>query len=340
MKLEFISSMRLPNQSVRLMAAMLLESGMDPTPSLQAAGIDPALAEDPQGEVSGLQELHFQEQFALATSDRPEIWFRIGLRYRLMTYGPLGLAVLSAGTIHEGLKVLVAFQALTYSLLQYRLTEEAGELTAMEADDSLIDPALRDFCLVRALGSATMFLRDMRQPFPLQAIETRLSSRFETMDYSAALGVPVRFGAPVSRWLFAPGAGEMALPMASPLLEQTYQQLCERLIREAQISDDMVGGLYALLVRSNRKFPSAAEAAAQLSVSERSLNRRLAQQGLSFGNVLDQVRQQRATYLLDRSNLSIESIGEMLGFAETASFSRAFKRWTGLSPMTYRQRPR
>lgn len=330
----------MPNQSVRLMHVMLTESGIDPGPLLAAAGIDPALAADPQGEVSGLQELHFQEQFAQATRDRPELWFRIGLSYRLMTYGPLGLAVLSAGTVHQGLKVLVSFQALTYSLLQYRLWEQDGELLALEADDSLVDPDLREFCLVRALGSATMFLRDMRQPFPLARIETRLPPRDDGIDYAVALGVPVEFGAPASRWVFAEGTGSLALPMASPLLEQTYQQLCERLIEEAEVTDDLLGGIYAMLVRANRKFPAAAEVAAQFGISERTLNRRLAKQGLGFGDVLDQVRQQRATYLLDRSNLPIETIGEMLGFAETASFSRAFKRWLGVSPMNYRQRPR
>jgi len=340
MKLELISSMRMPNQSVRLMAAMLDEHGIDPQPLLAAANIPSNVVDDPQGEVSGLQELHFQEEFAKATADQPALWFRLGLRYRLMTYGPLGLAVLSAGTIHQGLKVLVAFQALTYSLLQYRLHEEDGVLIALEADDAMIQTDLRDFCLVRALGSATMFLRDMRQPFPLLRIETRLANRNYGMDFASALGVPVVFGATNSRWVFAPDAADMVLPMASPLLEQTYQQLCERLIDEAQTSDDLVGSLFALLVRINRPYPNAKEAAAQLSMSERTLNRRLAQQGLSFGDMLNQVRQQRASYLLDRSNLSIEQIGEMLGFAETASFSRAFKRWLGMSPMNYRQRPR
>lgn len=340
MKLEMISSMRLPNQSVRLMASMLDEHGIASAPLLAAANIPDTVVDDPQGEVSGMQELHFQEEFAKATRDRPALWFALGLRYRLMTYGPLGLAVLSAGTIREGLKVLVAFQALTYSLLQYRLHEVDGVLLGLEADDAMIHAGLRDFCLVRALGSATMFLRDMRQPFPLLRIETRLADRDYGVDFKTALGVPILFGAAESRWIFASDAADMVLPMASPLLEQTYQQLCERLIGEAQTNDDMVGRLFALLVRVNRPYPTAKEAAAQLSMSERTLNRRLAKQGLGFGDMLDQVRQQRASYLLDRSNLSIERIGEMLGYAETASFSRAFKRWLGMSPMNYRQRPR
>lgn len=340
MKPELLSSIKMPNQSVRLMLSVLKEHGIDPSYMLEKANVPASVIEDPKGEVTGFQELNVQEEFANATAERPDLWFRLGVRYRLMSYGPLGLAVLSAGTIQEGLKVLMSFQALTYSMVQYSLVEEDGQLVALEADEAFVSPEMREFCLVRALGSATIFLRDMCQPFPLSRIETRLTERDYGVDFEEALGVPLLFGQARSRWVFKPNAADMALPMASPLLEQTYQQLCEKLISEAQVNDNLVGTLFSLLVRVNRQYPSAKEAAAQLFMSERTLNRRLASQGLSFGNVLDQVRQQRATYLLDRSHLSVEQVGEMLGFAETASFSRAFKRWLGVSPMNYRQRPR
>ncbi len=75
-----------------------------------------------------------------------------------------------------------------------------------------------------------------------------------------------------------------------------------------------------------------------LGLSERTLYRRLAAQGLTFGQMVDQVREQRATYLLDNTRMSVEAVAESLGFAETASFSRAFKRWKGLSPLRFRGR--
>ncbi|MGH8139265.1 MAG: helix-turn-helix domain-containing protein [Steroidobacteraceae bacterium] len=61
--------------------------------------------------------------------------------------------------------------------------------------------------------------------------------------------------------------------------------------------------LYALLARSARRFPSAPEACRMLGLSERTLYRRLAVQGLTFGLMSDQVREQRATYLLDNTHM-------------------------------------
>jgi AraC-like DNA-binding protein len=337
--LESLAAIRLSNHSLRIMRSSIEAEGLAWAPLLAEAGIPSQVLDDPNGEVSGAQELRLQEVFAAATRHIPGAWFRTGLRYRLMIYGPLGLAVLAADTFEAGLQVLASFQALTYSLMQYNLVYEDGALVAMTADDRLIGPELREFCQERSLGSATRFLTDMSPTLsPIARIESVLDRPPGWMNCDEVLGASVAFGAPATRWILKPGAGNAPLPMASPLLEETYRSLCARLIQEASVSDDMVSQLYALMVRSGRGLPSAADAGRQLGMSERTLHRRLSGQGLSFGAVLDQVREQRAVYLLDNSRLSIERVADMLGFAETASFSRAFKRWKGLSPLRYRRR--
>jgi len=337
-KNETLLTVRLSNQSVRIMTAMLGEAGLESAAVFRAAGLAPALADDPDGEISGAEELRFQQAFANATRHLPGLWLRTGLRYRLMSYGPLGLAVLAASNVAEGLRVLDAFQALTFSLMNYRVRGDGGAPVALSADDSLAPPDLREFLQERALGSVTMFLNDMRQrAFPFERIESVLDRPAGWLGCEALLGVPVMFGAAVTQWVFKPGAGAEPLPMSSPLLEETYQRMCARLIGNAEVTDPFVSRLYGLLVRSHRGFPSAVTVAPQLAVSERTLHRKLAARGTSFGAILDQVREQRARFMLERSALSVEQIGDILGFSETASFSRAFKRWTGTSPLTFRK---
>ena len=339
MRPESLATLRHSIDSLRVMRSSIEAEGLEWAPLITAAEIPQSIADDLNGEISGLQELHLQEAFATATRHIPGAWLRTGLRYRVMSYGPLGLAVLAADTIEMGLQVLISFQALTYSLMQYNLIYENDALIGLAADDSLVPPDQREFCQERSLGSVTRFLNDMRQqPFPLTRIETTLDRPAGWLDCDKLLGAPVIFNSAMTRWIFKPGISNEALPMASPLLEETYQNQCKRLIDQVRVSDDVVTKLYALLVRTGRGFPSAEAAARQLAVSERTLHRRLSQQGLSYGAVLNQVREQRARSLLDKSNLSIERIAEMLDFGETASFSRAFKRWTGSSPLQFRKR--
>ena len=333
-----LENLRLSTHSIRIMCAMLREAGLDPAPVLADAGIDAAILSNPQAEIDGQAELRVQQAFAAATRHIPGLWMRTGLRYRVMSYGPLGLAVLAASHVAEGLEVLGAFQALTFSLMYYAVEVQDGSPIALQADDSLAPETLREFLQERALGSVTMFLNDMQPPrFPIVRIESVLNRPPGWQACDALLGVPVVFRAPKTRWVFAEGAGALPLPMASPLLEETYRSLCAKLVAAAPQSGEFLARLYEIMVRAGRGFPNAPAAAQQLGISERTLHRRLVERGTSYGEVLDKVRYQRARELLEKSTLPIDRIGEMLGFAETASLSRAFKRWSGMPPTRFRR---
>src|SRR5262249_11841518 len=86
--------------------------------------------------------------------------------------------------------------------------------------------------------------------------------------------------------------------------------------------------------------PSAGATAARLKMSVRSLHRGLADDGASFGALLEQLRRELAVRYLDEDRVSIAEIAFLPGFAELSSFYKAFKRWTGATPAAYRARPR
>lgn len=337
MQLHLLETIKLSNQSLRIMSAAMRENALDPAPLLTQAGIEAGVLADPEGHVTCSQELQFQQYFSEQTRHIPGLWMHTGLRYRVMSYGPLGLAVLAASNVAEGLQVLGAFQGLTFSLMHYELQVEDGQAVALTAHDRDAPASLREFHQERALGSVTMFLNDMQPPrFPLRRIESVLKRPSGWQNCDALLGAPVVFGATQTRWVFEHGAGNLFLPMASPLLEETYSSLCKKLVAAAPAKDAFVSQVFDLLVRSGRGFPSAAEVASQLRISERTLHRRLVVAHTSFGQLLDQVRHERALELLNKSTLSIERISEMLGFSEPSSFTRAFKRWAGHSPLAQR----
>lgn len=76
-----------------------------------------------------------------------------------------------------------------------------------------------------------------------------------------------------------------------------------------------------------------------LNVSERSLNSKLRESGTSYQEILEELRSRLAHEYLDRKHLSLAQIGYQLGFSDTSSFARAFRRWTGQSPSEYRDQP-
>ncbi len=85
------------------------------------------------------------------------------------------------------------------------------------------------------------------------------------------------------------------------------------------------------------RYPSIAWVARQLKVTERTLRRRLADEGTNYREVLDLVRHDRARQLLRDERLRIEEVAERLGYMDTSSFRHAFRRWTGQCANDYRQ---
>jgi AraC-like DNA-binding protein len=72
-------------------------------------------------------------------------------------------------------------------------------------------------------------------------------------------------------------------------------------------------------------------------MSTRTLHRRLYEEGTSFVDLLDETRRELAAGYIRRSDYSVGEVAYLLGFAETSSFNRAFRRWTGMSPSEYRR---
>jgi AraC-like DNA-binding protein len=86
-----------------------------------------------------------------------------------------------------------------------------------------------------------------------------------------------------------------------------------------------------------RGLPTLQVAAARLAMSRRTLHRRLRDDGTSFRDLLEEARRELAEVCLRDRDRSLSEIASLLGFSEQSAFHRAFKRWTGKTPLSYRR---
>lgn len=84
-------------------------------------------------------------------------------------------------------------------------------------------------------------------------------------------------------------------------------------------------------------FPPLTELATQLNLSEQTLRRRLRDESTSYRGIKESIRRDIAVQRLIGSSMAVQKIGELVGYAETRAFTRAFKQWTGISPANYRK---
>jgi AraC-like DNA-binding protein len=142
----------------------------------------------------------------------------------------------------------------------------------------------------------------------------------------------VRFDQPQTSMEIAAEAMERPHPHRNAELLQTLVSQAERL-RQRVVSELSHGEQLEQHIRAALpKLLSMAEAARMLGLSERSLRRRLSEEGQSYSELIERAQRVRADQLLAAGNKSVKEIADALGFDSASGFHRAFRRWTGNSP--------
>jgi AraC-like DNA-binding protein len=113
------------------------------------------------------------------------------------------------------------------------------------------------------------------------------------------------------------------------LLEYCEQALAYRRSREGPLRITVENAITPLLPHGKARLATVAET---LGVSSRTLARRLAAEGLSFGEILEQLRSDLARRYLGDASLSISDIAWLVGYQGVSAFSHGYKRWTGMNP--------
>jgi AraC-like DNA-binding protein len=159
----------------------------------------------------------------------------------------------------------------------------------------------------------------------------------DTRRHEARFGCPLRWSGPALELTFDARLLARPLPREEPALfgylETRVAALAAALPEDASLSARVRDELERTLPRGE---PSLSAVARRLGLSTRTLQRRLSEERAPFSTLVDDVRRARALALLRDPALSGSEVGLLLGYAETAAFFRAFRRWTGTTPERFR----
>jgi AraC-like DNA-binding protein len=336
MRTETLKVLQLPDLSVRIMSSVLEEEHLDSKPAFEAADLPANLPSQARRNVSGAQELSFQRAFVRITGYRPDLWILTGLRYRLLAYGLLGLALMTVPTLRHYMRIN-SRSYLSYSMAATRPIEDGEEICGGELDVTAVPDDIRDFTVYRDFAAISMAMHDLwTERFPFTDI--RLSVPKPTIPVEAMLGWKVTFDAERTSWHWPGELSDRPLFHGDELLHRIYVAQCAARVKNANPHDDLVGALTSVVSESNGDNISLVRLARQLGLSERTLQRRLEERGITFRVLVDDVRKQQAIQLLSTTMLPISEVAWKAGYADLASFNHAFRRWTGASPNAYRRR--
>ncbi len=325
----------LPSIYLHLLAELLRSTGVDEQALLMRVGLDPARLRSPELRVSQPQASEFMTR-AIIESGEPGLGILLAGELKLPLHGALGTAVMSSKTLGEALDLMTRYLTLRSPSVRVERHQEGGQAVFRVLCSNDLGPLqgfaldATVFCCV-ALGTQMLGARiegayvRRRGPEPgyFQRFQHRIPVPVQYQSADDAIVIPAQY-------LDAP------LKFSDEQLAAASRAQCEEALHKLTRDAGFSTRVRRVIETSHPFPPKLARVASTLFVSERTLKRRLHEEECSFQALVDEVRLERAGELLQGTTMNLSQIADALGYADAANFTRAFKRWTGVSPSLFR----
>jgi AraC-like DNA-binding protein len=314
-------------------------AGLDPDALLARAGIPRAALADSR---TRLPKRRFQILWRAASQalDDPAIALRVATMVRPSALGVIGHLGSASPSVRNAFETVQRLTPLLWEDFECGL-ETRGEAAFLRCGAARPGSPPEDRFTSEYAVALTVAMSRLRASGRLGPLEARFSYPAPPYaeEYGRILQLPVRFDA---------GEDGVLLPIAmidvaSPAADAGLIELLERYAAE-QLAGIATSTRFAERVRACIRAAqpagslTATQVAERLSVSARTLRRRLSEEGSSFREIVDEVRADLARHHLAREKRDIDDVALMLGFSDQSAFTKAFRRWTGTTPADFARR--
>lgn len=301
-------------------------------------GLNPGDPPSVKSMVADVDYYGFLERLAHLVDDPTGFPLRVGHSMQCDDYGAFGLAWKTAPTLRGSLDRAVRYARLLTSVAEYEIRPHPKGAVFLLHRDGARRLGLRLSNEATLASSVSL----MRQVSPDPVVPLAVHFRHAPPDNSAAhrayFGCEVVFNAEMDGVLLdhttLNRANRLGDPAIAQFLEPHLQSELAAVARETSFEQTL---LRRLSDRLSEGAPRAAQMARDMGMSDRTLQRRLSDEGTSYQAVLEKARRRLAEGLLTQSGHSLAEIAFLTGFSEQSAFTRAFKRWSGTTPALYRE---
>ncbi len=311
--------------------------GVDAAAMLGLVGIDPEGAWDPRQMIPAESYYDMFERIA-EQIDATDLPVRTGASMRLDEYGALGLAFKAATTLGASYARVERYARLWTSVVEYELRPAAGGTLFIlhRAGERRLGMRLSNEA---TLASAVAIARQVcPRPLAPEAVLVRHAAPRSVAAHEDWFGCPVRFGAELDAILFSHETLVRPNILGDEGISRYLISHLDAELSELAREPDLVRQARAAIAQTlSEGAPKMGEIARGLGFSARSFHRRLSEQGMSFQSLTEETRRDLAEGLLRDESHSLAEIAFLTGFSEQSAFTRAFKRWVGTTPATYRK---
>ena len=317
--------------------SMFEAEGLDVPSLLREAGFDPDSLHRQNARVP-VDEISVLWQLAVARAGKPTLGLHRDLAATHSKLGTVGHAMSCSADLGAALTLLTRYMAVISDATAFSMQPEPRGcwLVMAHTGGSLPIPRQRvEYALLTGLMQYQWLTRRAIEPL---AMEFVYPSPADDRLHREAFGCPIRYNAPANRMLLAATDMAMPLPTYHPTLGEMQEHLLDdqlNLLGQTTTSTLVCAEIARRLPHGE---PRRQDVAAGLGLAERTLQRRLQEESVSFQSLLDRTRRELAQQYLAEDRHTLTDVADMLGFVDSSNFFRACKRWFGVPPAQYRAR--
>ena len=325
-------------QAVALLMGPLLhllhERGLDGDAILRRNGLNPQMVRDPEAKLDAEISTALLDDCLQELND-PGMAIEVARHAQYNTFGALGLAVAAGGDLYSVLNRITRFHRLISDLVATELIVDDQSVALRFSSNTDHQPHPQAIVFVMATIVRLLRIRIHREHNPVAVsappwIETGLRQamgRYFRCEATEADHYSLAFDKANAQQMLAASDIQLAA-----MLDAT---LAQRLAASEQAS---LASKLALWIEQRLPDgePAQADAAQECCLSTRSLQRRLSEEGLTWKQLVEDTRKTLVERHLRTPGMTVTQMAFLLGFCEVSAFSRAFKKWYGVSPSQFR----
>ncbi|MEC7119045.1 MAG: AraC family transcriptional regulator ligand-binding domain-containing protein [Pseudomonadota bacterium] len=322
----------------------------DPNSCYQRLGISPDMALQPNYRLSAEQ---FEQLLLLCMEHLlpGEPKFIQALHHIPTTaHGLIGIAAMTSDTLGDALDLAIRYFGLLAPSIEVYYHDFRGEIHVTFKENHRFEPAVQAFFLELVVGSIGRIAKFANNPQiaqlgRLSTVSMQVQFMHECTEdmvaYQRYFGAPVQFGCRENKFVISRQVLSQPLLTRNRATRVALEATLKQQLHAVQHSQSMTQMVRQLLMHrlNQSQLPNANETAEYFAMSVRTLSRRLHEENTSLIEISQQVRIERAQQLLLDGTMPLSKIAKVLGFSNSASFSRAFRQAMGCTPRDFRKKP-
>ncbi len=309
--------------------------GLNLEPILQSARLNQPLLDNPQSRITSQQFSQLMRSVWEQSDDE-----FLGLTTQPSKYGVFRLfadGAIQEQNLHRVYKHLCRFYSLVNQSISLSLYISKGQVELRmrqvqpEIDRNLL---FRDFFLLLWHRFPGWLIG---KSIPLQQVKMRGAEPAHAAEYRFMFPCPITYGHNYDAFVFSEEELVNPVTQRAENLREHFKQAPLNWFTRQEFTPVYTRRVMDYLAEYREHEASMQDIADSVNVSERTLRRKLTEEGTSFQEIKDKLRKNMAIYYLSQPDIPISTITNKLGFSEPAAFTRAFKQWTGQTPTLYRE---